>query len=227
MVKQKLYMSVTDELREFLLPIMGQDKVPKCIEIDELYTAVVNYNQKNCETKTVNINDLLKNSRIMYRSTEPSEERTGNLSELELMRRRADERKYQKSIANIKLGGGSGLGKSGAVSDVKSASESISFASHFIFAFASSFLLGYYFAEYGLGLTNDSHKYIAGGAASFLTLIIESLLFIIREEKRTRSPKKASKRVPLRESIEQTVTESPLGTPSDKTQESIRNRQRK
>ena len=138
------------------------------------------------------------------------------MSEIELMRKRAEERKYQKSIANIRLG--KGVGKLGAASDVKSASESISFASHFIFAFASSFLLGYYFAEYGLGITNDPHKYIAGGIASFLTLIIESLLFIIREEKRSRSPKKISKSVPLKRSIEQSVTESPLQTHSDESQ---------
>ena len=191
MGRQKIYMSVTDQIKEFLAPLMDEGKVPNCIEIDELYTAVVNFNQIHCESKTVDINDLLKDSRIMYRSMNESSSHPGGkkLSAIELMRLRAEERKYQKSIANIKLGGGQSI-KAGVASDVKSASESISFASHFIFAFASSFLLGYYFAEYGLGLTNDSHKYIAGGAASFLTLIIESLLFIIREEKRGRSPKK-------------------------------------
>ena len=60
------------EIKEFLAPLMGEGKVPNSIEIDELYTAVVNFNQKNCETKTVDINDLLKDSRIMFRSMDES-----------------------------------------------------------------------------------------------------------------------------------------------------------
>ena len=222
MGKQKIYMSVTDEMREFLES--SKTTIPNCIEIDELYTAVVSHNQT--KSNFVNINDLLKNSKIMYRRTEG----TGGekFSELEIMRRNAEERKYQKSISNIKLGGKS---VTGASSDVKSASESLSFASHFILAFASSFLLGYYFAEYALSVTDESYKYIAGGAASFLTLIIESLLFIIREEKRSKVDKRCSlvRKSPIRQSIEQTGDgESSIVAKEESQEESvIRSRKRR
>ena len=216
-------MSITPEMK----PVIG-DTDKTCIEIDELYTAVVNYNQRHCDMvssgEPIDINHLLKESRIVYRSNE--EEQRSAKSELELMRMRAEERKYQKSIANLSS---TILTTNGASTDIKSASDSVSFATHFIFAFASAFLLGYYFAEYGLGITTDSYKYICGGAASFLTLIIESLLFIIREEKRSKLLlKKGGRRSsPLKQSVQRVVSENSIQEETsgiEKREESIRKR---
>ena len=164
----KLYVSISPELKEFLSIEKIQYKDDK-IEIDELYKLVSARNAKSAEF--VDMADLLANSVVLSRLQEPG--KTG--SELEQMRRKAEERKYQRSI-------GKSLAKVNVSTDVKAASESIAFATHFILAFISAFLLGYYAGEYVWGL-EETGKYICGGAVSFSTLILESVLFILRDNK--------------------------------------------
>ena len=167
----KHYVSISPELKEFFLDANIVWK-SSSIEIDELYRIVSKYNKER-DSCFVDLAELLTNSTIVKRQQVVHSE---NLSELEMMRRRAGEKRYQKSI-NMKNESNSKIGN-----DVKSASESISFATHFILAFASAFLLGYYAGEYVWGLSEPG-KYICGGVVSFSTLILESVLFILRDNK--------------------------------------------
>ena len=179
-------MSISDEVKEFLLHRAFVKTVPNSIEIDELFALVSTYNHKHPQD-SIEINDLLINSEVVFRTS--SAQPPSNESELETLRRRGEERQYQRSIANV-----SDRGKgAGAATEIKAASESVSFATHFILAFLPSFLVGYYLGEYIFELS-ESGRYICGGAASFLTLILESVLFIIREEKRAMIPKFRSKK---------------------------------
>ena len=168
-------MSITPQLEAVLR--RNNKPVGQSIEIDEVYRLSAEHNERY-PGDLVDVGELLKDSHLVYRSRPPGPPAATGMTEMEVMRRKAEERKYQRSIA--------GVGKMQsvtAVSDVKAASESITFATHFIFAFASAFLVGYYLGEYVLELQKEEHKYILGGACSFLTLILESVLFIIREEK--------------------------------------------
>jgi len=175
-------MSITPAMEELLK--RTTETIPNAIEVDYLYALALKH--------SIDINKLLDGSEVVYRLA--AADQKAELSELEHMRRRAEERKYQKSIASVSR---ILLAGKGEKSPFKSASESIAFATHFIFAFASAFLAGYYFAIYGLETESDAIKYMCGGAASFMTLIIEALLFIIREEKQERKSKPQGLPVPL------------------------------
>lgn len=185
-------MSVTDKLRDFLLRERGVS-LPEgaSIEIDEVYMHATQHNSKYASNpeKCVHVAQLLDKSKIVYRTKSP--ECGSHLTEIERMRAKAEERKYQKTISGISLARTMGAG-----SDFKSAAESLSFATHFILAFISAFLVGYYLGEYVFAFQRQDYKYILGGACSFGTLILESLLFIIREEKKQMVGSKRSPALP-------------------------------
>ena len=168
-------MSITPQLEAVLR--RNNKPVGQSIEIDEVYRLSAEHNERY-PGDLVDVGELLKDSHLVYRSRPPGPPAATGMTEMEAIRRKAEERKYQRSIASVGK-----MQSVTAVSDVKAASESITFATHFIFAFASAFLVGYYLGEYVLELQKEEHKYILGGACSFLTLILESVLFIIREEK--------------------------------------------
>lgn len=172
-----MYLSVSPELREFLVHKRKLETVVSDMEVDEIYKHVYNHNE-NYPHDTIDVANLLTQSVIVRRESIASHK---DLTEMEILRLKAEERKYQKSIEKI----ASLKSKSGSQkSEFKDASESVAFASQFILAFASAFLLGYYLGEYFFEFTKNEYKYILGGACSFATLILESVLFIIREEKK-------------------------------------------
>ena len=183
----KIYMSISPELQAFLQKVRPGVEPGDRIEIDELYALMAG--------QEVDINVLLANSTVVARER-PLD---APMSELEMWRKRGAERKYQRSIQGVKP---ATLMASG---DVKSASESISFATHFIFAFLSAFLVGYYLGEYVFDLSEPG-KYICGGAASFFTLLLESTLLIIREQKPKGRPLVRSQKKPQVHSKEQGST---------------------
>jgi hypothetical protein len=194
----KIYMSITPRIEEFLTH-QHKSPIPASIDIDELYRLVAACNEAS-SSSPIDINSLLEGSFVVHRTNPPSN--ISNLTEIELLRLRADEKKYQKSIKSLNAGG---VSKS-ANSDIKAASESISFATHFILAFGSAFLAGYYFAVYGLETESDPVKYMCGGVASFLTLLIEAILFIIREEKNERIKQRPVLRQRIQSSPETVIT---------------------
>jgi hypothetical protein len=172
----KLYMSITEELREFLIGRREFRKIPSEMEIDDIYMHVSQHNALNPQN-LINVSLLLKDSVVLRREKALLDP---NLTEMQLMRLKAGERKYQKTIENVSTQKISKAEKS----EFKDASESVAFASHFIVAFVSAFLLGYYLGDYIFEFSATEYKYMLGGACSFATLILESALFIIREQKK-------------------------------------------
>lgn len=171
-----IYVTPSAELRTILLRLKRESKKDR-MEIDDVYKVVSEFNERY-PSEAVEISSLLENVEIEKTRPLP---KVPEMSEMELMRLRAGERKYQRSIADLP----SLKTITAARSDIKSASESIAFASHFVLAFGSAFLLGYYLGEYIFEFQKDEYKYMMGGACSFLTLILESALFIIRDQKQT------------------------------------------
>ncbi len=176
----RLYINVTPDIRALYVRSGPERPSGDKMELDELYRVVGRFNEK-FPNELVEISNLIEGSEF---EKKPSESSSRELSEIELMRLRAEERRYQRSIENLP----SLKSKSKEKSEVKSMSESIAFASHFVLAFASAFLLGYYMGEYVFDFQKDEYKYMVGGACSFLTLILESVLFIIRDQKQNRAP---------------------------------------
>ncbi len=177
-------MKVTPEISEFLRANMKLKKEAEAasIDLDHICSLVATFNSKNPKLASVDLAKLLESSSISHRVRRPTQQAPA--TEIESIRKRAQERQYQKSVAGVVP-----TREEGAASDFKSMGDSISFASHFILAFVSSFLAGYYLAEYVMGITEPTIRYIIGGAASFLVLIVESVLFILQENRRTSKKK--------------------------------------
>ena len=221
-----MYVHVTEPLREFLVQKRSVHTVPNEVEIDEVYKHVSEHNSNNLHDQ-VDVSTLLKDSAVLRRDSR-NVELQSDLSEMQLLRLKAQERKYQKSIENIV----SIHSKSHGKSEFKDASESIAFASHFILAFISAFLLGYYLGEYIFEFSANEHKYMLGGGCSFATLILESLLFIIRDQKKELiASKKPGSMIgaPVSQTNERIpATESNISASDIRQQkDSIRNRQLK
>ena len=179
----KIYMHPTP-LMEDMFRKTGRRIPSSGIEIDDIYTAVAAYNESH---EPVDISAVLEGSTVVKKESSPTT--VANLSEMELMRLRAEERRYQRSISSIPV-----LRVKGK-SEFKSMSESIAFASQLVLAFGSAFLCGYYLGEYFFNFEKAEYKYMLGGACSFLTLILESLLFIIRDSKQQMVKKSQSSTV--------------------------------
>jgi hypothetical protein len=148
------------------------------VELDVICSLVAEFNRTHPKLAPVDLPALLEDAKVSHRTRTHVQ---NACSEIEGLRKRAEERKYQKSIKGMvshKV--------SSSPSEFKSMGDSISFASHFILAFISSFLAGYYLAEYMLGIEDMAARYIVGGAMSFVVLIVESVLFIFQEQKRTK-----------------------------------------
>lgn len=174
----KIYISLNPEIKT-LFTRTNIEVSSDCVEIDELYNAVAKFNDSHPD-EMIEISALIENAKIVRKEPNPAGVDHAKFSEMEILRMKAEERKYQKAIQNIVSM------KSVDRSDIRSASESIAFASHFVLAFGSSFLLGYYLGEYMFGFEKAEYKYMVGGACSFATLILESVLFIIRDLKQSR-----------------------------------------
>jgi hypothetical protein len=184
-VMSRIYLSVSPEIKT-LFSRTNTELDSDMVEIDDVYKVVAKFNDSNPAEECVEIATVLAGTAIVKR--EPFSRDMSGLSEIELMRLKAEERRYQKSIENIPS---LSIKSNGEKSEVKSVSESVAFASHFVLAFGSAFLLGYYLGEYMFEFQKEEYKYIVGGACSFATLILESLLFIIRDQKQTPTSRQA------------------------------------
>jgi len=206
----KLYISITPEIKT-IFTRTDTEVSGDSVEIDQLYEAVAKFNESHPD-EMVEISSLMESAEIVRKERGPAQVDLSQLSEIEVMRLKADERKYQKSIENVVSF------KTNNRSDFRSASESIAFASHFVLAFGSAFLLGYYLGEYLFEFERAEYKYMVGGACSFATLILESVLFIIRDQKQSRTPR--TRKVEHRQTSVTTVMKTNQGT----KEESLRQR---
>ncbi|KAF4661940.1 hypothetical protein FOZ61_002862 [Perkinsus olseni] len=163
------------------------------IDLDDLCKMVEDHNERVNHEKRSSfvLADVMKNCKVVARLNN-DEEMLSKLTPLERMRAEAAERKYQRSIgANLK--GASRLnfvaaahrreGVSTVAEEVKGVSENISTALHFIMAFLGSFAFGYYFIKIFREYMDPTYRYLFGGFCCVLTLFVEALLFIVRDQK--------------------------------------------
>ena len=188
--KSALFVTITPKTREFFKKcgkdVRQQYEDQDDVEIDEIHELIQDFNKKNKKRKPVLMHEVLEGCQTTQRIPAPAPE----LSEVEEMRARAAERQYQKSIEKSKP---TLRSHERDMSDVSVASKTSAFAGHFVIAFAGAFALGYYFIETFVDPENFTLKAIAGGITSFLTLIIEAVLFIIYEEKQRIKKERAEK----------------------------------
>merc|ERR1719444_781619 len=101
------------------------------------------------------------------------------MTDLERMRAEAEERKYQRMVANAS--------PPAAMKNSLKAHEGFSWATNFgtqvIAAFIGAFLLGYYFVETFVDQHNTVTKVIVGAMCSFFTLLLETCLLVIHDSK--------------------------------------------
>jgi hypothetical protein len=111
------------------------------------------------------------------------------MTEMERLRAVAEERSYQRSVDGLKPKANSNWGE-----EIRAASRSTATATNFIVSFIGAFAFGYYAIEIFVDATDSTLKCVVGGISSFLTLIIESVLFIVAEEKAARKEKRKEKK---------------------------------
>jgi hypothetical protein len=156
----RLYVSITPALRALRPDLEGEE-----VEIDEVYTLA--------EGRGVGVQELLEGSVVRRRVHAPP----APLTELEALRQRSGERRYQRLASCCPKGG------AGFAEEVKAMSTATALAGHFILAFVGAFVLGYYFTEVILGVEGHAVKVLAGGGCCAVTMVLEVMLFIIREER--------------------------------------------
>mmetsp|Transcript_52449 Transcript_52449/g.125321 ORF Transcript_52449/g.125321 Transcript_52449/m.125321 type:complete len:241 (-) Transcript_52449:83-805(-) len=174
----KVLVSVTPELQRFLQTSLVENAHEyarsSTVDIDDVYRLVDEHHQRGGET--VKIHEILEGSQVVERVTsEPP------LTELERMRLESQERAYQRSVEGLAPMRESQRREVGAQSaGLKFATN---FATQVIVAFIGAFLFGYYFVENFVAADNFTLKVIVGAGCSFLTLLLESILFVVHEER--------------------------------------------
>ena len=184
-----LFVNITPTAREFLEKCDKQTQqkyeAAESIDIDEIKELIDAYNAKSEDKssgkkkqkfKPVMMHEVLEGCQATHRVAAARPDMTP----IEEMRALGAERRYQRQIAGVKP-----IQRSHeqAMSDVSLASKTSAFAGHFVVSFAGAFALGYYFVENFYDPENFELKIISGGVVSFVTLIIEAILFILYEEK--------------------------------------------
>lgn len=170
--------SVTDTLLKFLHKVVpdvaAEAEASEQVDMDLVFDAIEAEKVKG--RRSPSLSELLKGTEVVGRHRK--QEDLSHLSEIEILRLKADEKAYQRSVASVKpWQRDSSVGQ-----DLRDMSSSISVAMQFFLAFIGAFAFGYYFVE--TFVQDDlALKVLAGGVCSFVTLLVESLLFIIRDNK--------------------------------------------
>ncbi|KAF4656971.1 hypothetical protein FOL47_008656 [Perkinsus chesapeaki] len=145
----------------------------------------------NDKRSSFNLADVTRNCQVVARLNNDAEI-LSKLTPLERMRAEAAERKYQRSIGadlkgarklNFVAAAHRKQGESSVAEEVKGVSENISTALHFIMAFIGSYAFGYYFIRVFREYWDPTYRYLFGGFCCVLTLFVEAILFIVRDEK--------------------------------------------
>lgn len=169
----RIRLSISDELRGFLRVAGSHQTHEKSVDLDELLEIVTRFNSGNsCEQ--VDIADLTRDCRVVNRA---HRNECIKQTELERMRSTAEERRYQRSISNLKSKTSISFAP-----EVKEMSQSMLFATHFVMAFLGAFLFGYFSTSIFLEWSVTSSA-AAGTAAAVATLILETTLLILRDAK--------------------------------------------
>eukprot|EP00746_Dinoflagellata_sp_MGD_P010652 gnl/MRDRNA2_/MRDRNA2_122058_c0_seq1.p1 gnl/MRDRNA2_/MRDRNA2_122058_c0~~gnl/MRDRNA2_/MRDRNA2_122058_c0_seq1.p1 ORF type:complete len:224 (+),score=54.08 gnl/MRDRNA2_/MRDRNA2_122058_c0_seq1:71-742(+) len=182
----EVFVSITPALREFL----KEDKDTRRdyalvdeISLDKVY-ALVDERQKRAQKEKKKqppmVHELMEGSEVVHRKQLQSDQ---ELTPVERLRLESEERKYQRSVQDV---GPLKFKPTGTTEDHTGQHLKLAtgMAGQFIVAFVGAFALGFYFVENFV--TDDfTTKALSGAGVSFLTLLVEVLLFIIREEKQS------------------------------------------
>eukprot|EP00930_Biecheleria_cincta_P083880 TRINITY_DN73380_c0_g1_i1.p1 TRINITY_DN73380_c0_g1~~TRINITY_DN73380_c0_g1_i1.p1 ORF type:complete len:231 (+),score=57.92 TRINITY_DN73380_c0_g1_i1:85-777(+) len=190
----QIFVSMTPALRTFLDDCKAEGAKALAAEdsadLDELYRL----EKRHCELggAPAKLHELLDGTEVVERRESPLLGEDGApLSELELMRRQSQERSYQRMVDGV----APLTGLRRVEPDVNH--QGIRFATNFgtqvIVAFIGAFVLGYFFVENFVAPHNFNAKVIAGACCSFATLLLETLLLVVHEEKVARNDKKREK----------------------------------
>jgi len=191
----QLFVSVTPSIRQFLETVTSEargDETPdasaESVDIDELYRLAAEHGK--CTKTNVNLNEMLAGAEIVERR-----EATGPaLSDLERMRLGSEERKYQQMVRGVApLTGAKAKQRQGG-SFASSFSFATNFATQAAVAFIGAFALGFYFVETFVAPGNFEAKVIAGAFCSFATLLLETSLLVVHEQKEQMIEQKRNER---------------------------------
>lgn len=181
MVAQRIIIQSTDKVKDFLgqLPqqceARGVDPAAEEIDLDDL-TYLVQTQRKTDDETPVSLNYLLADSSILRRipkKTEPS-----SLSEIELIRERAKERKYQRSVGHLKL-----IYNQSSTDVYADYRTSLSMGVNSILGLFLTFFAGYWGAKY-IGINDFRIRAFIGLGLSLTCLMIEVVFLITYDEKR-------------------------------------------
>lgn len=182
----QVFLSVTPEMRSFLSTSNAKGVEDwaneDAIDMDELYKLVEEHNQGGGDI--VKIHELMENTEVVERRHVQS----AQLTELESLRLRSQERAYQNSVKGLTPVRSNGTTQTGI--DVKGMKFATNFGMQVIVAFIGAFLLGWYFVETFVAPDNMVAKALAGAGCSFCTLLLESALFVVHEQKQEMLAKK-------------------------------------
>ncbi|CAD7941811.1 unnamed protein product [Amoebophrya sp. A25] len=130
---------------------------------------------------------IMQDCQIVRRERD-ADDPSSNLTEIECMRLRQEERAYQRSVANVTV-----QGHQTARRDIRAASEGIATAGHFVLSFVGAFLCGFYICELFI-VDEIALKATVGGICSFATLLLEAALLLVREQRQEKRRKTEERR---------------------------------
>mmetsp|Transcript_91562 Transcript_91562/g.262249 ORF Transcript_91562/g.262249 Transcript_91562/m.262249 type:complete len:249 (-) Transcript_91562:77-823(-) len=176
----QVFVSVTPALRSFLrdcrVTSARKSADDESVDMDEVYRLASEHEKLGGEQ--VKVHELLEGAEVLDRI--PAE--APPMTELEEMRLKSEERKYQRSVQGVAPLYGR---KKNEGFDVAGFSFATNFGTQVIVAFIGAFLLGYFFVETFVSQDNNVLKVIAGVACSFCTLLLETCLLMVHESKET------------------------------------------
>eukprot|EP00927_Polykrikos_kofoidii_P017742 TRINITY_DN18104_c0_g1_i1.p1 TRINITY_DN18104_c0_g1~~TRINITY_DN18104_c0_g1_i1.p1 ORF type:complete len:258 (-),score=65.12 TRINITY_DN18104_c0_g1_i1:283-966(-) len=184
----QVFVSTTPTLSKFLAncEVDGakEHRDADVVDMDELYR-LVSEHQKKVGDGAPKLHELLEGSEVVERVDNRG---VDNLTEVERMRLESQERAYQRSVGGlVKDSASQAKRRKDPTTNVGSALGFASnFASQTLVAFIGGFAFGYFFVETFVAQDNFEAKVIAGAACSFLTLLLETVLLVVRESKESK-----------------------------------------
>uniref|UniRef100_A0A7R9ZZ97 Endoplasmic reticulum-based factor for assembly of V-ATPase n=1 Tax=Pyrodinium bahamense TaxID=73915 RepID=A0A7R9ZZ97_9DINO len=177
----QVFVSITPEVRTLLSGCCAEGAAQRhagtdSIELDELYRLADQYNQSS--SSPVRIHELLAHAEVVERR----EACSAPLSELEHMRLESQERQYQQMVRGVAPLTKTKSREPGA--HQHGLRFATNFATQVAVAFIGGFLLGYYFVETFVAPDSFTAKVIAGSLCSFATLLLETFLLVVHEQKK-------------------------------------------
>mmetsp|Transcript_26676 Transcript_26676/g.69713 ORF Transcript_26676/g.69713 Transcript_26676/m.69713 type:complete len:233 (+) Transcript_26676:99-797(+) len=178
----QLLVSVTPAIRAFLLGCGEEGAAERAehdaVDMDELYRIAGSMRGRQ-GVEAPRIHELLEGAEVLERRRAPEPE---PLSEVQRMRQESQERAYQRMVSGVSFA--RGKASSTQSGDLSSGFKfATNFATQVIVAFIGAFALGYYFVETFVDEHNFTFKVLAGAGCSFCTLLLETCLLVVHEQK--------------------------------------------